>query len=332
MKFIDYAKIYIKSGDGGNGHISFRKEKYVPKGGPDGGNGGKGGDIIFKVNKNINTLLDFKYKRKFIAQNGQGGGKSRKTGKDGKGIVIQVPSGTVVKSAETDEIIADLTENGFEYILAPGGKGGRGNSEFATPTNQAPRYAEPGVPGIEMEITLELKLIADVGIVGFPNSGKSTLISTISSAKPKIAEYPFTTLIPNLGIVKIGEMESYAVADIPGIIEGASDGKGLGIQFLRHIERTSILLFLIDSTSDDVKKEFSILKNELIKFNPDLNSKKMIIAFSKSDLISPEKKIELLEKKFGRKKIQTIIISSIVMENIEKLKKDLWLLDRKSVV
>ena len=264
MKFIDLVKIYIKAGDGGAGHISFRREKYVPKGGPDGGNGGKGGDIIFIANKNLNTLLDFKYKRKFIAESGQPGGKAKRTGRNGKDIIIQVPVGTVIKDAETGEILCDFTEDKQQQIIAFGGKGGLGNAEFSTPTNQAPKYAQPGLPGEERWIFLELKLLADVGIVGFPNAGKSTLISVLSSAKPKIADYPFTTLVPNLGMVFVDDSKSFVIADIPGLIEGASEGKGLGLEFLRHIERTNLLIFLIDSTSEDIVRDYQILNKELL--------------------------------------------------------------------
>jgi len=324
MKFIDLAKIVIKSGDGGNGHISFRREKYVPKGGPDGGNGGKGGDVVFMVDPNLNTLLDFKYKRFYKAENGKPGGKSNKTGKNGKDVLIRVPPGTIIKDAVTEEVVADLALTNEKYIILYGGAGGKGNSEFATPTNQTPRFAEEGKPGEEMEIILELKLIADVGIVGMPNAGKSTLISVISAAKPKIADYPFTTLIPNLGIVKIDLDKSFVVADIPGLIENASDGKGLGIQFLRHVERTNVLVFLIDSLSENPKKDFKILQNELKKYNPKMLEKTRIICLSKVDALTDNEREKLSKLSFGKHEKKPLLISAVTGESIEKLKKMMW--------
>lgn len=319
MKFIDTAQIFIKSGSGGKGHISFRHEKYVPKGGPDGGNGGKGGDIIFKSDRSLNTLLDFRYKRHYNAENGDEGGKNRCTGKDGKDIVIRIPTGTLIKNVE-EELLADMSEDGSEVIIAKGGKGGKGNAEFATPTRQTPRFSESGGEGQEMEIHLELKIIADVGIIGFPNAGKSTLISKISDAKPKIADYPFTTLTPNLGIVKIDLGKSYVVADIPGLIEGASDGKGLGLQFLRHIERTRVLLYLIDCTDENIKTSFKILRNELKKFNPELLDKKTFVCITKSDIADDEMKKKLSKIKFPKLNIPVLVISSVSGENVDKLK------------
>jgi GTP-binding protein len=324
MNFIDYAKIYIKSGDGGNGHISFRKEKFVPKGGPDGGNGGKGGDVIFYVDPHMNTLLDFKFKRHFKAENGVHGGKKRCTGAHGKDIKIKVPMGTLIKNVETDEIIADLTEVGSKFVAAKGGNGGFGNSEFATATNQAPRFAKDGLPGIEMEVILELKLIADVGLVGYPNVGKSTLISVISAAKPKIANYEFTTLVPNLGIVQIGDYKNYCVADIPGLIQGASEGKGLGIQFLRHVERTRVLLFMLDAMSHDPMEDYRVLENELITYNPDMNLKKRLVCFSKIDSVMEDTRQELKAMKFDEKVEDVFMISSITGENIDKVKMKMW--------
>jgi len=324
MKFIDLAKIYIKAGNGGAGHISFRREKYVPKGGPDGGNGGKGGDIIFIANKNLNTLLDFKYKRKFIAESGQPGGKAKRTGRDGKDIIIEVPVGTVIKDAETDEILYDFTEDKQQQIIAFGGKGGLGNAEFATPTNQAPKYAQPGITGEERWIILELKLLADVGIVGFPNAGKSTLISVLSSAKPKIADYPFTTLVPNLGMVYVDESKSFVIADIPGLIEGASEGKGLGLEFLRHIERTNLLIFLIDSTSENIVRDYQILNRELSNYSPEMLYKKRIVCLSKIDLISDEKRKEITDKIIDLNVKDQLAISSITEENIQILKYKCW--------
>lgn len=322
MKFIDIANIYIKAGDGGNGHISFRKEKFVPLGGPDGGNGGKGGDVIFQVDSHLNTLLDFQYKREFIADNGDNGGKSRRTGKNGKNLIIRVPSGTVVKNADDDSILADLDDVNTSFVAAKGGNGGFGNSEFATATNQAPRFANPGLAGTEYNISLELKLIADVGFVGFPNAGKSTLISSISAAKPKIADYPFTTLVPNLGIVKLDMEKSFTVADIPGLIEGAADGKGLGHQFLRHIERTKVLVFLIDSLNMNYKEEYEILLNELKNFNEDIIYKKKIITFSKVDSITEEIRNELKNTKLDD--APHLLISSVSHENIDELKWLMW--------
>lgn len=324
MKFIDRAKIIIRSGNGGPGMVSFRREKYVPKGGPEGGNGGKGGDVIFRADRHMNTLLDFKYKRHFFAENGQPGGIKKMFGKNGQDLIIKVPRGTLIKSADTDELLADLTEHGQEYSAAKGGKGGKGNWEFRSPTNQTPRYAEPGLPGEEFEVVLELKLIADIGIVGFPNAGKSTLISTISSAKPKIADYPFTTLVPNLGIVKIDYNKNFTVADIPGLIEGAAEGKGLGIQFLRHVERTRVLLFLIDANSDSPIDDYITLSNELKKYNPAMLDKHKIITISKIDTVDDDTKAELSKLIFPDDDIVPLLISSVTHENIEQLKYNLW--------
>lgn len=324
MKFIDTAKIFIKSGNGGNGAISFRREKYVPKGGPDGGNGGKGGDIIFIADSNLNTLLDFRYKQIYKAENGRPGGSKNCTGKSGADKIIKVPCGTIIKDAITGEILADLINDNDKFVALIGGKGGKGNAEFATPTNQAPRFAEKGEPGKELEIILELKLIADVGIVGLPNSGKSTLISVISSAKPKIADYPFTTLVPNLGIVRIGEEKSFTVADIPGIIEGASQGKGLGIQFLRHIERTKVLLFLLDATSAKPSNDYKILINELTKYSPALKKKDKIICISKIDTATNTTREKFKKMKLYNKETPKLMISSVSGEGIEELKYILW--------
>lgn len=322
MKFIDSAKIYVKSGDGGAGHVSFRKEKFVPRGGPDGGNGGRGGDVIFIAEQHLNTLLEFNYTKSYIAKNGQRGGKSRRTGKNAENLYIKVPVGTEIINEETNEKIADLVEAGQQFKIAEGGIGGKGNSEFATATRQAPRFAQPGIPGQEFNLILQLKLLANVGIVGFPNAGKSTLISTISAAKPKIADYPFTTLVPNLGVVKYGEYDSFTVADIPGLIEGAGEGKGLGIQFLKHIERTRILLYLIDANSENPIEDFNILQSELKKFNPEMLEKNEIIALSKWDTIDEDKKLELLELEFNGRK--PLIISSATNYGIEKLLKILY--------
>lgn len=324
MKFVDIVDIYVHSGDGGKGHISFRKEKYVPKGGPDGGDGGNGGNVVLVANRQLTTLLDFRYNKKYEAENGKEGGKSGKTGKSGKNIFIKVPVGTLVKNKVTDEIIVDLTEDGQEFTLARGGNGGWGNQRFATATNQTPRFANPGLPGEEFNITLELKLLADVGIVGFPNVGKSTLISVISAAKPKIADYPFTTLVPNLGMVRIGEGKSYTVADIPGLIEGASEGKGLGFQFLRHIERASVLLFMLDSLSFDPMSDYKTLRNELKSFSTKLDKKKRLLCFSRIDALAPGQLEEIKKIKFREKNLKIFYISSVSGENIESIKFALW--------
>jgi GTP-binding protein len=322
--FVDYALIEVSSGKGGDGAVTFRREKYVPKGGPSGGDGGSGGNVILKANTNLHTLLDFRYKKKYKAANGESGGNSLKDGKNGKDIVIGVPIGTVVKDAETEKIIFDLNEESKEVVLAKGGKGGKGNSKFATSTNQTPRFAEDGKQGEYKKVILELKLIADVGLVGFPNSGKSTLISKISAAKPKIADYPFTTLEPNLGIVRYKDFQSFTVADIPGIIEGASQGKGLGHQFLRHIERTRIILFLIESTSENLKSDFEILLNELKSYSPKLVQKKVIVSVSKADLIDHKTGIKISNLKFKGVSEKPIIFSSITGSGLDELMDILW--------
>lgn len=324
MKFIDIAKISVKAGDGGDGHISFRKEKFVPKGGPDGGDGGNGGNVILQAYPHVNTLIDFKYKRSFFAENGVHGGKSRKYGRYGKDLIIKVPVGTIVKDSITEEVICDLEEAGQEYIIAKGGSGGWGNARFTTATNQTPRNANPGLPGEEFELILELKLLADVGLVGFPNAGKSTLISVISAAKPKIADYPFTTLVPNLGVVDMGEYQSFVVADIPGLIEGAAEGKGLGHQFLRHVERTSVLVFLMDINVSDPEEEYRTLAAEIEKYNPEMAFKKRIICLSKSDTVSDDDKQETLNTYFKDLKAPVFVISAVAHENIDKLKSKIW--------
>lgn len=322
--FIDYAEVEIAAGNGGDGAIAFRREKYVPKGGPSGGNGGNGGNIILKADPNLFTLLDFRYKRKYKAQNGEPGGNSRKDGKFGEDVVIKIPVGTIVKNAETGKVICDLNKVNEEIVLAKGGKGGKGNSNFATPTNQAPRKAEPGKEGESLRVIFELKLIADVGLVGFPNAGKSTLISRISAAKPKIADYPFTTLTPNLGIVKYKEYKSFTVADIPGIIEGAHEGKGLGLKFLKHIERTRILLFLIDITSDNYQKEYDILFNELKSYSKKLADKKKIISLSKADLAVDKDLKKIAKKKLKNSDSPILIFSSATGQGIPALLDYLW--------
>ncbi len=323
--FIDYATIFVKAGRGGNGIVSFRREKYVPKGGPDGGNGGDGGNIIIKANKHLNTLLDFKYKKHYKAGNGENGKSSNKYGKKGEDIVISVPVGTIVKDAETGKVLIDLIKDKQEIIIAHGGKGGRGNAEFATSTNQAPRFAEQGKEGEEKKIELELKLIADVGLVGFPNAGKSTLISVISAAKPKIADYPFTTLVPNLGIVKVDEFKSFVVADMPGLIEGAHLGKGLGIQFLRHIERTRVLAFLIDCTIKNPKENLKILRQELKLFKKELLKKPQLVVFTKIDLADEDLIKKIKKIKLNDKQIKAIhYISAVTHTGIDNLIKSMW--------
>lgn len=322
--FIDYAEIEVKAGDGGNGAVAFRREKYVPKGGPSGGNGGNGGSVYLIADENLSTLLDFRYKRKYAAGKGQPGGSSLKDGKNGEDVIIKVPVGTIVKDADTGKVLFDLSQNGQNVLVAKGGKGGKGNSNFATPTRRTPRFAESGKPGEEKRIILELKLIADVGLVGFPNAGKSTLISSISAARPKIADYPFTTLEPVLGIVKYKDFKSLTVADIPGIIEGAHQGKGLGFKFLRHIERTKILLFLIDITSADYQIDFDILYNELKKYSRKLVEKKILVALSKADLLSESELKKMKKIKLKKVTEPAIIISAVSGYGIEKLIDILW--------
>ncbi len=317
MKFVDSAFIHVKAGHGGVGCVSFRREKFVPKGGPDGGDGGRGGDIIIRANKQLSTLLDFQYKKEYEAQRGEHGLGSNQTGKSGKDIVLEVPVGTLIKDAETGKVIGDLLKEHDELLVVKGGRGGRGNSAFATSTNQSPRQFEQGEPGEEHEIELELKLLADVGLVGFPNAGKSTLISVISAAKPKIADYPFTTLVPNLGIVRIDAGKSFVVADIPGLLEGAHKGKGLGIQFLRHVERTRVLVFLIESTSNDPKADYKILMNELKQFNAHLTKKPKIIAITKTDIIDAEAMKALKRINFG--KVPVHFISAVAGVGIKGL-------------
>ncbi|MFA3783920.1 GTPase ObgE [Melioribacteraceae bacterium 4301-Me] len=324
--FLDYAKIYVKAGNGGKGAVAFRREKYVPKGGPAGGNGGKGGDVIFVADRNLNTLLDFKYKRKYVAENGENGGSSLKDGRNGSDIIVKVPVGTIIKDALSNKIIADLQVDGMKFIVAKGGKGGKGNANFATPTNQTPRFAEPGKPGEEKEIILELKLIADVGLVGFPNAGKSTFISKISAAKPKIADYPFTTLEPNLGIVPYKDFQSFTVADIPGIIEGAHEGKGLGLKFLRHIERTKILLLMIDVSSKNYSKDYKILLNELEQYSKVLAKKTKVLAITKIDLLNEDELKQKFRAKVDGYNGKLFFISSVTGFGIEKLLNHLWLI------
>ena len=323
MNFIDTAWIYVKAGDGGAGHISFRREKYVPKGGPDGGNGGNGGNVIVRAERQLGTLLDFTYKRHYTAQNGAHGGTSNCTGRSGDDIVISVPVGTVVRDRDTGELVADLTQHAEEHVVARGGRGGRGNSEFVTSVNQAPRQADPGTPGEECTLDFELKLLADVGLVGFPNAGKSTLISTISAAKPKIADYPFTTLVPNLGLVRVGEYRSFTVADIPGLIEGAHEGKGLGTQFLRHIERTAVLLYLIDAQSLDPQHDLEVLRAELGSHSPHLLEKPWLVRITKGDILGPELVSEIEDSPFARTN-KASVISAVSGLGVKELVEELW--------
>lgn len=302
--------------------MHFHREKLVPHGGPDGGNGGKGGDVILRGNSQLWTLLHLKYRKHVIATPGAPGEEQDRTGADGEDEIIEVPLGTVAKRAETGEVVCEINEHGQEYILTPGGRGGKGNAHFATPTNQAPQYAQPGEPGKEEWIILELKLLADVGLVGFPNAGKSTLLSVVSAAKPKIADYAFTTLTPNLGVVAYREGLSFVMADIPGIIEGAAEGKGLGIRFLRHIERNPLLLFMVPADANDIRKEYEILLNELRKYNPELLDKKRLLAISKSDMLD-EELMEALRKELPSD-IPAIFISAVTQQGIVELKDLIW--------
>ena len=322
--FVDYVKINVTSGKGGKGSVHLRREKYVAKGGPDGGDGGRGGHIIIRANPNYWTLYHLKFKRHFKAEHGNDGGKNRSTGADGQDIYIDVPLGTVVKDSKSENKIFEITNDGDREIVCYGGKGGRGNWHFKSSTNQTPRYAQPGMPNEEKQITLELKVLADVGLVGFPNAGKSTLLSVITDAKPKIGDYEFTTLKPNLGIVKYKDYQTFVMADIPGIIEGAAEGKGLGHYFLRHIERNSILLFLIPSDSDDIKDSYNILLNELKKYNPEMLDKQRLIAVTKSDLLDDELKMEMSKELDKQLDLDYIFISSIANKGIALLKDNLW--------
>jgi GTP-binding protein len=321
MKFVDYVKIHVKAGDGGRGCVSFRREKYVPRGGPDGGDGGKGGDVILKADPHLYTLLDHRYQKTYRAEKGEHGKGKKMHGRNGEDLIIKVPVGTIVKDAETGEIIADLDNPGKEVIVARGGRGGLGNAHFATPTEQAPRYAQPGEPGEERDIILELKLIADVGLVGLPNAGKSTLISRISAARPKIADYPFTTLKPNLGVVRVDEYRSFVVADIPGLIEGAHRGAGLGHQFLRHVERTVVLLHMVDvsdMTDGDPVDNFNKINKELGQYSKELLDKPMIVAATKTDIANQDK-LEKLKKYCQNMDFPFFSISAVTGEGINEL-------------
>ncbi|KAA6339394.1 GTPase Obg [termite gut metagenome] len=320
--FVDYVKIYCQSGKGGRGSIHLHREKYTPKGGPDGGDGGRGGHIILRGNRNYWTLLHLRFERHALAGHGESGSKNRSFGKDGTDKIIDVPCGTVVYNADTGEYLCDVTEHDQEVILLKGGRGGLGNWHFRSATRQTPRFAQPGEPMQEMNVIMELKLLADVGLVGFPNAGKSTLLSVVSAAKPKIANYPFTTLEPNLGIVSYRENKSFVMADIPGIIEGASEGKGLGLRFLRHIERNSLLLFMISAESEDIGNEYHILFNELKQYNPEILDKQRILAITKSDILNQKSMEEITQ--VLPKDIPYVFISSITDFGISTLKDILW--------
>ena len=320
--FIDYIKFCSRSGHGGAGFLHFHREKFIEKGGPDGGNGGRGGHVILRGNAQHWTLLHLKYRKHVLAGAGKGGEEQNRTGADGKDEILDVPLGTVAKRADTDEVLFEVTEDGKEYILSQGGRGGKGNTFFATSTNQAPQHAQPGEAGTEEWIVLELKLLADVGLVGFPNAGKSTLLSVVSAAKPKIGDYPFTTLTPNLGVVSYRDDLSFVMADIPGIIEGAAEGKGLGIRFLRHIERNSVLLFLIAADAKDIREEYNTLLNELRKYNPELLDKRRLLAISKADMLDDELLAEM--RKEVPSEIPSVFISSVTNRGIKELKDLIW--------
>ncbi|PWK19234.1 GTPase ObgE [Xanthomarina spongicola] len=322
--FVDYVKLHVSSGKGGKGSMHLHREKFIEKGGPDGGDGGRGGHVIMRGNSNLWTLYTYKFKRHFRAGHGEHGSKSRSTGADGADVYMDVPLGTIVRDRETNEIIFEITEDGEERIIAKGGMGGRGNWHFKTPTNQTPRYAQPGTPGEEIDIILELKVLADVGLVGFPNAGKSTLLSVVSSAKPKIADYEFTTLKPNLGIVEYRDFKSFVMADIPGIIEGAAEGKGLGHYFLRHIERNSVLLFLIPADADDIRKQYDILLDELKRYNPEILDKERFIIISKSDMLDEELKAELKAELDKTLPVDYMFVSSVAQQGLTELKDKLW--------
>ncbi|MDG1790037.1 MAG: GTPase ObgE [Flavobacteriaceae bacterium] len=323
--FVDYVKMHLTSGKGGQGSAHLRREKYIPKGGPDGGDGGRGGHVILRANSNLWTLYHLKFKRHYKAGHGGAGSKQTSTGADGEDVIIEVPLGTVVRDSENQNILLEITEKGQEFIIAAGGKGGLGNDHFKSSTNQTPRYAQPGLDGVEVNITLELKVLADVGLVGFPNAGKSTLLSVVTAAKPKIANYEFTTLKPNLGIVEYRDHQTFVMADIPGIIEGAAEGKGLGHYFLRHIERNSTLLFLIPVDADDIKKQYDVLLDELRRYNPEMLDKDRLIAISKCDMLDDELQAEMkqeLDRDF--KEIPYIFFSAVAQKGLMELKDRLW--------
>jgi GTP-binding protein len=323
--FVDYVKIHVKSGNGGGGSTHFRREKYIPKGGPDGGDGGRGGHVILRGNKQLWTLLHLKFKKHIKAEHGGHGSSNLKTGSEGKDVFIDVPLGTIVRDEESEEVLFEITDEGEEKILQKGGRGGHGNNHFKSPTNQTPRHAQPGEEGAEGWKILELKILADVGLVGFPNAGKSTLLSVVSAAKPEIADYPFTTIRPNLGIVSYRDHRSFVMADIPGIIKGASQGKGLGYRFLRHIERNSVLLYMIPADCDDIASEYDILRNELEVYNPELMHKDSLLVISKSDMLDDELKQELdVELNRDLKGIPYMYISSVAQMGLLELKDEIW--------
>lgn len=326
MQFVDHVTIYARSGNGGAGSIAFRREKFVPKGGPAGGDGGRGGSVIIEADKQLYTLLDLRYNPHQRASNGGGGQGSHRAGKDGKDLILRVPCGTLVKLSDTETFIGEVVNHGDRLILVKGGRGGKGNAFFKSATHQVPRYAQPGESGEEKKVQLELKMLADVGLVGFPNVGKSTLVASVSAARPKIADYPFTTLVPSPGVVSVDEFQSFVIADIPGIITGASQGKGLGLRFLRHIERNAVLLFLIPVTSNDYVEEFQSLIHELSSYDPKLLDKRRMIALSKADLLPQNKHADVLRRarnQFGLQE-QVCLISAVTEFGLESLKQDLW--------
>ncbi|NPB09197.1 MAG: GTPase ObgE [Thermodesulfobacteria bacterium] len=330
-RFVDRAKIYVKAGDGGHGCVSFRREKYVPRGGPDGGDGGDGGDVILEASSQLHTLYDFHHQTHFRAESGRPGMGKKMKGRDGRDLILRVPVGTVVRDAETGEILYDFTRDGERFVVARGGRGGRGNARFATPTRQAPRFAEPGEPGEERWINLELKLIADVGLVGLPNVGKSTLLSRLTAAKPKIADYPFTTLSPNLGVVKLSDDRTFVIADIPGLIEGAHEGVGLGHDFLRHIERTRAILHVLDASRlEECKKDFEVINRELAHYHPKLLEKPTAIALNKIDLVPDREKLEEIKRYFEEKGYPVYLISAVTGEGLKELLEGLWKLVQKA--
>ncbi|MFH1014309.1 MAG: GTPase ObgE [Nitrospirota bacterium] len=322
MQFVDYTKIYVKAGDGGRGCVSFRREKYVPRGGPNGGDGGRGGHIIFRASRELNTLLDLRYQREYKAKRGQHGMGKKMHGKNGEDRIIPVPVGTVIKDADTEEVLADIDSEGVETIIAKGGRGGQGNAHFATPTRQAPKFAQPGEEGEEENLIIELKLLADVGLIGLPNAGKSTLISVISSARPKIADYPFTTLTPNLGVVKLKDFRSFVVADIPGLIEGAHRGAGLGFQFLRHVERTSLLLHLVDASDmseSDPVEDLKKINKELELYSAKLLKKTQAVVGTKTDIAIEKKRLRKLARYCKSKNIDFFPVSAVTGKGIKEL-------------
>ena len=326
MKFVDYVTITVRSGKGGAGSVAFRREKYVPKGGPVGGDGGRGGSILIEADANLYTLLDLRYNRHHFAPNGRPGEGSNRTGKDGEDLILRVPPGTIARLTDNEERLGEVVEPGDRLVLVQGGRGGKGNAFFKSPTQQAPRYAQPGEPGEEKNVTLELKLLADVGLVGFPNAGKSTLVASVSAARPKIADYPFTTLAPSLGVVYVGEYESFVIADIPGIIEGAHKGKGLGIRFLKHIERNAVLLFVIPVTSDDLAEEYQTLLDELHAFNPEMLYKPRMVVLSKADLLPEAERAAWFAeaRRAFPGDVDIYLISAVAQVGLPRLKQALW--------